>query len=129
MLSGSDPPLPLSNITQTHSHLNTTSTLRSLKKEIMDNSSAQTYSAVYSCDLAANLDIDQNILHRRSSIKRRSILKNTHSSLIQTKILFLYIKNLVDCYTLQPCNKTNNDPILLATADENRIQLSHALVS
>jgi hypothetical protein len=128
MLSGSDPPLPLSNIAQVHSHPNATTTLRSLKKEV-DNSSAQTYSAVYSCDLADNLDIDQSLLRRRSSIKRRSILKNTHSSLIQTKIIFLYIKNLVDCYALQPSNRTNNEPMLLATADENRIQLSHALVS
>jgi hypothetical protein len=126
MSSGSDPPLPLPNIVQPHPH--PPATLRPLKKEL-DNTSAQTYSAVYSCDLAANLDIDQDILNKRSSVKRRSILKNTHSALIQTKILFLYIKNLVDCYALQPSNKTNNEPILLATAEENRIQLSHALVS
>ncbi|CAF4265347.1 unnamed protein product, partial [Rotaria sp. Silwood2] len=126
MLSGSDPPLPLTNVSQSHSHQISTATLRSLKKEI-DNSSAQTYSAVYSCDLVANLDIDQDITQKRSSIKRRSILKNTHSSIIQTKILFLYVKNLVDCYALQPSNRTNKEPIVLATADENRIQLSHAL--
>jgi hypothetical protein len=126
MSSGSDPPLPLPNIIQPHPP--STATLRSLKKEV-DNSSAQTYSAVYSCDLAANLDIEQDILQKRSSVKRRSILKNTNSALIQTKILFLYIKNLVDCYALQPNYRTNNEPILLATAEENRIQLSHALVS
>ncbi len=131
MLSGSEPPLPLSNIAKAHyysQHPNATATLRSLKKE-KDNSTAQTYSAVYSCDLASNLDIDQDVLPKRSSMKRRSILKNTHSSLIQAKILFLYVKNLVDCYTLQPNNRTNNEPLLLSTADENRVQLSHALVS
>ncbi|CAF3683694.1 unnamed protein product [Rotaria sp. Silwood1] len=126
MLSGSEPPLPLANIAQSHSHQISTATLRSLKKEI-DNSSTQTYSAVYSCDIVANLDIDQDIVQKRSSIKRRSILKNTHASIIQTKILFLYVKNLVDCYALQPNNKTNKEPIVLATADENRIQLFHAL--
>jgi hypothetical protein len=129
MLSGSEPPLPLPNVSHSHSHPNAAALLRSLRRET-DNSSAQTYSAVYSCDMAANLDMDPEVLlKRRASVKRRSILKNTHSSLIQTKILFLYVKNIVDCYGLQPRNKTNNDPILLATADENRIQLSHALVS
>ncbi|CAF1317126.1 unnamed protein product [Rotaria sordida] len=127
ILSGSDPPLPLAHVTaQSHSQPISTATLRSLKKEI-DNSSAQTYSAVYSCDLVANLDIDQDIVQKRSSIKRRSILKNTHSSIIQTKLLFLYVKNLVDCYALQPNNITNKEPIVLATADENRIQLFHAV--
>ena len=129
MLSNSDPPLPLTNVAQSHSsHPVSTATLRSLRKG-MDNSRVQTYSAVYSCDLVANLDIEQNVVQRYSSRKRRSILKNTHSSLVQTKILFLYIKNLVDCYALQPSNRTNSEPIVLATADENRIQLSHALVS
>jgi hypothetical protein len=126
MSSGSDP--PLGNIRKSNPHISTTATLRSLKKDLA-NSSAQTYSAVYSCDLAANLDIDQEVLQKRSSIKRRSILKNTQSSVVQPKILFLYVKNLLDCYALQPNNRTNNEPILLATANENRIQLSHALVS
>ena len=126
MLSGSDPPLPMSTLAQSHIH--PTVTLRSLKKKV-DNTSAQTYSAVYSCDLAANLDMDQDVLRRRSSMKRRSILKNTHSLFLKSKILFLYIKNPVDCYTLQPNARINNEPILLATADENRVQLSHALVS
>jgi uncharacterized membrane protein len=102
-------------------------TLRSLKKEI-DNSSAQTYSAVYSCELAANLDLDQEFYpQHRSSIKRRSILKtNNNSVAIQSQILFLYMKNLVDCYALQP---NNHQTVLLATADDNRIQLSHLRVS
>lgn len=126
MLSGSDPPLPMSTLAQSHIH--PTVTLRSLKKKV-DTSSAQTYSAVYSCDLAANLDMEQEVLHRRSSMKRRSILKNTHSSFLQCKTLFLYNKTPVDCYALQPNQRVNNEPILLATADENRIQLSHALVS
>jgi hypothetical protein len=126
MSSGSDP--PLGNIRKSNPHISTTATLRSLKKDLA-NSSAQTYSAVYSCDLAANLDIDQDVLQKRSSIKRRSILKNTQSAVVQPKILFLYVKNLLDCYALQPSNTTNNEPILLATANENRIQLSHALVS
>ena len=127
MISGSEPPVPLFNITQPHPPTST-ATLRSLKKDV-DNSSAQTYSAVYSCELAANLDINQELIPKRSSIKRRSILKNTHSSLLQTKILFLYVKNLVDCYALQSSDRRNNEPILLATADDNRLQLSHALVS
>ncbi|CAF0933568.1 unnamed protein product [Adineta steineri] len=125
-------PIPLANHTQSShsSNTTTTTTLRSLKKDA-DNSSAQTYSAVYSCDLAANLDIEQDLLQKRSSIKRRSILKNNQSSVIHTKMLFLYVKNLVDCYALQPNNNNNinNEPILLATANENRIQLSHALVT
>ncbi|CAF1390230.1 unnamed protein product, partial [Rotaria magnacalcarata] len=128
MLSGSEPPLPMSNIAQAHARSIATATLRSLKKEV-DNSSAQTYSAVYSCDLVSNLDIDQDTVQKRLSVKRRSILKNTHSSVIQTKLLFLYAKNLVDCYALQPNNRTTKEPIVLATSDENRIQLSHALVS
>jgi hypothetical protein len=125
MLSGSEPPLPSNNLT--HYHPSTTATLRSLKKD-MDNSSAQTYSAVYSCELAANLDIDQELFpQHRSTMKRRSILKtNTNSVLIPSQILFLYMKNLVDCYVIQPNNHQN---ILLATADDNRIQLSHARVS
>ncbi|CAF3712480.1 unnamed protein product [Rotaria socialis] len=126
MLSGSEPPLPMSNIAQAHAHSIATATLRSLKKEV-DNSSVQTYSAVYSCDLVSNLDIDQDAVQKRLSVKRRSILKNTHSSAIQTKILFLYTKNLVDCYALQPNNRTTTEPIVLATSDQNRIQLSHAL--
>lgn len=128
MLSGSDPPLPLPTVAQSHQHSIATATLRTLKKDI-DNTSSQTYSAVYSCEPVANLDIDQDVAQKRSSMKRRSILKNTHSSVNQTKILFLYDKNLVDCYALQPNNKTTKDPIVLATADENRIQLYHALVS
>lgn len=128
MLSGSDPPLPLPNMAQVHPHPVGTATLRSLKKGI-DNTSSQTYSAVYSCDLVANLDIDQENIPKRLTVKRRSILKNTHSSFIQTKLLFLYVKNLIDCYALQPINRTSKEPIVIATADENRIQLSHALVS
>jgi hypothetical protein len=128
MASGSDPPLPLPNLSQSHSHLPATGTLRSVRKEF-DNSSAQTYSAVYSCELAANLDVEQESMQKRSSVKRRSILKNHHSTLTQTRILFLYTKNLVDCYALQPCQQTNQEPVLLATASENRIQLAHALVS
>jgi len=124
MIAGSEPPLPLANIT--HCHPSLTSTLRSIKKD-MDNSSAQTYSAVYSCELAANLDIDQEFIpQHRSSIKRRSILKPNNSILIQNQILFLYLKNLVDCYAIQ---ENNLQKILLATADENRIQLFHVRVS
>ena len=127
MLSGSDPPLPLPHLTQSHVPASN-GTLRSVKKDL-DNSSAQTYSAVYSCDLAANLDIDQEFRHKRASVKRRSILKNTHSTVLHTKILFLYVKTLVDCYAIQPKIKNNTQPILLALADENRIQLFHAFVS
>ena len=124
MLSGDDPPLPMANLAQPHAPPST-GTLRSIKKDL-DNSSSQTYSAVYSCDLASNLDMDQ----KRLSVKRRSILKNAHSSVaIQAKVLFLYAKNLVDCFALQPAMKTKSPPILLAIADENRIQLFHALVS
>ena len=128
MLSGSDPPLPLPlpNHTQ-HSNSIDAGVRRSMKKDI-DNSSVQTYSAVYSCDLAANLDFNHDFLPKQSSIKRRSILKTTNSSLIQPKIIFLYAKNLVDCHALQSINRTSTDPILLATADENRIQLSQAFV-
>ncbi|CAF1503099.1 unnamed protein product, partial [Rotaria sordida] len=49
--------------------------------------------------------------------------------IIQTKLLFLYVKNLVDCYALQPSNTTKEEPIVLATSDENRIQSFHALLS
>ncbi|UJR36616.1 hypothetical protein I4U23_029336 [Adineta vaga] len=100
-----------------------TATLRSLKKDL-DNSSAQTYSAVYSCDLAANLDVEEEFFSsHRSSLKRRSVSKaHPNSTEIQNQILFLYVKNLVDCYALQP---NHHQTILLATADENRIQLSH----
>ncbi|CAF1594503.1 unnamed protein product [Adineta ricciae] len=121
----SDPPLPLPHLSHSHSHLPTTATLRSLKKD-QDHTSTQTYSAVYSCDLAANLDIEQDIAQKRSSIKRRSILKNNNSISTQTKILFLYTKNPVDCYALQTCQKTTQEPLLLATANENRIQLAQA---
>ncbi|CAF3397563.1 unnamed protein product [Rotaria sp. Silwood1] len=122
MISGSEPPLPLSNLT-THRHPTPTSTLRSVKKDI-DNSSAQTYSAVYSCDLAANLDIDQELFPQyRSLMRKRSLIKTNNPILVQSQILFLYIKNLVDCYALQP---NNHSTVLLATGDENRIQLSHA---
>ena len=101
-------------------------TLRSVKKDI-DNSSAQTYSAVYSCELAANLDIEQDLFSQnRSSIKRRSVLKMNQSNLIPSQILFLYMKNLVDCFAIQP---SNHETILLATVDENRIQLYHIRVS
>ncbi len=126
LLSGSEPPLP-SAITQYHSPSTpATATLRSVKKD-MDNSSAQTYSAVYSCELTANLDIDQEFLpQNRSSIKRRSILKAKNSLFIQSQILYLYMKNLVDCYAVQP---NNLETTLLATADENRIQLFHLHVS
>jgi hypothetical protein len=124
MISGSEPPLPLANIT--HCHPSATTILRSVKKD-MDNSSAQTYSAVYSCELAANLDIDQEFISQnRSSMKRRSILKPNNLIVIQNQILFLYLKNLVDCYAIQ---KNNLQTILLATADENRIQLFHIRVS
>jgi hypothetical protein len=124
MSSGNEQfPLPMANPTQYHS---SSATLRSLKKDI-DNSSAQTYSAVYSCDLASNLDIDQEFLpQHRLSIKRKSVLKNTNSILMQNQILFLYVKNLIDCYALQP---NNHQTMLLAAADENRIQLSHIRVS
>jgi hypothetical protein len=120
MISGSEPPLPLSNLTQIHpSSPSATATLRSIKKDL-DNSSAQAYSAVYSCELAANLDIDQEFFpQHRSSMKRRSTLKP------KNQILFLYIKNLIDCYAIQ----TNNHQInLLAIADENRIRLFHVRV-
>jgi hypothetical protein len=120
MLSGNE---PITNPTQYHS---SSATLRSLKKDI-DNSSAQTYSAVYSCDLASNLDIDQEFLpQQRLSIKRQSVIKNTNSILMQNQILFLYVKNLIDCYAVQP---NNHQTMLLAAADENRIQLSHIRVS
>ena len=127
MLSGSEPPLPLPHLTQSHAPPSN-GTLRSVKKDL-DTSSAQTYSAVYSCELAANLDIDQEFMHKRASVKRRSILKNAHSTVLHTKIVFLYAKTLVDCYAIQPKIKSNTQPILLALADENRIQLFHAFVS
>lgn len=120
MISGSEPPLPLPNLTQ--SHPSTTTTLRSVKREL-DNSSAQTYSAVYSCELAANLDIDQEFSSQhRSSVRRRSILKPNNFNHMK----LLYIKNLIDCYAIQP---NALQTILLATADENRIQLFHIRVS
>jgi hypothetical protein len=128
ILSGSDPPLPLPNLCVQSQTSALASSQRSLKKEV-DNSSVQAYSAVYSCELAANLDIDGESTQKRLSMKRRSILKNTNSSVLQTKTLFLYVKTLVDCYALQPMMCPQNQPILLAIADENRIQLFHALVS
>lgn len=125
MLSGSDPPLPLPH----HSSSPTTNprasqTVRSMKKE-MDNASAQTYSAVYSCDLASNFDLDQESMQKRLAVKRRSILKNTHSTVLQTKFLFLYSKTSVDAYALQKKRRRN----LLAIAEENRLQFFHALVN
>ncbi|CAF1031510.1 unnamed protein product [Adineta ricciae] len=120
----SNPSEPSTTLTQYHSPVVPhTATLRSLKKEL-DNSSAQTYSAVYSCDLAANLDVeDEFFASHRSSLKRRSLSKiHPNSTEIQNQILFLYVKNLVDCYGIQP---NHHQTILLATADENRIQLSH----
>ncbi|CAF0896684.1 unnamed protein product [Didymodactylos carnosus] len=111
-----------------------TSTLRSLKNNNYDNSSSQTYSvsAVYSCDLAETFEYDsvnnkkQSTKERLSSMRKRSILKSTHTlseSQLPDEILnFLYIKNLVDCYAIQSINK---EP-LLATADNNLIQISTA---
>jgi hypothetical protein len=127
MISGNEPLLPLANLTQSHPPLTpVTTTLRSVKKDI-DNSSVQTYSAVYSCELASNLDIDQEFLSQyRSSTRRRSTLKSNNSTSVQDQILFLYMKNLVDCYAVQPNNLRT---MLLATADENRIQLFHIRVS
>ncbi len=85
------------------------------------------YSAVYSCELAANLDIDQEFVSQhRPSINRRSISKPNNSVLMQNQMLFLYMKNLVDCYAVQPNNLQTN---LFATADENRVQLFHVRVS
>ncbi|CAF3986081.1 unnamed protein product [Adineta steineri] len=125
MLNGNESSsIPLSSLTQYHTSTATahTATLRSLKKDI-DNSSAQTYSAVYSCDLASNLDVDQEYFsQRRLSSKRRSSSKHTNITVIQNQILFLYMKNLVDCHAIQP---NNQEISLLATADENRIQLVH----
>jgi hypothetical protein len=128
MISGNEPSLPLPHLTQCHpsSISAVATTLRSVKKDI-ENLTAQTYSAVYSCELAANLDIDQEVFSQhRSSIKRRSVLKSNNTILTQNQILFLYMKNLVDCYALQP---NNLQKILLATADENKIQLFHIRVS
>lgn len=126
MLSGGEIPLPLSNLTAQRHSTAFTSTLRSVKKDI-DNSSAQTYSAVYSCELAANLDHDQDLFSQfRSSIKRKSVVKPTNSILMTNQISYLYTKNLVDCYALQ---SNNSSLTLLATADENRIQLLHVRVS
>jgi len=79
------------------------STLRSAKKDF-DTTSTQTYSAVYSCELATNFDLDQD----RPMLKHR-IMQKTN------QIDYLYMKNLIDCYAIQ-----SN---LLATADDNRIQL------
>jgi hypothetical protein len=127
MTSNSEPPLPLANLAQIHPPLTPiTTTLRSIKKDI-DNSSVQTYSAVYSCELASNLDVDQDFFPQyRSSTRRKSTLKSTNLNSSQNQILFLYIKNLVDCYAIQPNSLRT---MLLATADENRIQLFHIRVS
>ena len=124
MITGTEPSLPLSNVAVGHA---STATLRSLRREI-DSSSTQTYSAVYSCDLAANLDIDQDtFLQTKSPVKRRSILKpNPSVTMTHSDISYLYMKNLVDCYAIQV---DSSQRIFLATADENRIQLFHARVS
>ena len=130
MLSGSEPPLPLASLRHAQVAPTPSNTLRSIKKDF-DNSTAQTYSAVYSCDLASNLDIDPDHPQKTYPGKRRSILKNPHSSSssIRTKILFLYVKNLVDCYSIQMKSRNNSQPMLLAIADDNRIQLFQAFVS
>ena len=120
MLSGSEPPLPFSHPASCHPPI---STLRSLKKDI-DNSSAQTYSAVYSCDLAANLDLDHDGLPpARSTGTRRSVPKQSPTT---SPLVYLFMKNLVDCYAVQVHPQQT---ILLASADDNKIQLSHARVS
>lgn len=126
MTDDGEPSVPLSNLSQAHVPLvPVTANLRSMKKDL-DNSSVQTYSAVYSCELAANLDIDQEFLpQHQSSIKRRSILRSKNSS-NSSQILYLYTKNLIDCYAIQP---NHHRSMLLATADENRIQLFHIRVS
>ena len=117
--------LPLANLAQSHAQLvPITASLRSGKKDV-DNSSVQTYSAVYSCDLASNLDMDQEFLPaHQTSIKRKSILRSKNSN--SSQILFLYMKNLIDCYAIQPNHLRT---MLLATADENRIHLHHIRVS
>ena len=125
MSSVNETSLSLTNHTQYRPSSNST-TLCSVRKNI-DNSSAQTYSAVYSCELAANLDIDSQIFpRRRSPTKRRSTLNTYSSHVIQNQILFLYMKNLVDCYAFQ---SNGRQKPLLAMADENRIQLLHVQVS
>lgn len=126
MLSGSEPPLPFSHQASCHPPIPTTATLRSLKKDI-DNSSAQTYSAVYSCDLAANLDLDHDGLSPpRSNSARRTI--STHNP-TTNPLIYLFMKNLVDCYAVQVHAQQQQQTILLASADDNKIQLSHARVS
>ena len=126
MTEDNEPSVPLANLSQAHVPLvPVTASLRSTKKDL-DNSSVQTYSAVYSCELAANLDIEQEFLpQHQSSMKRRSILRSKTNS-NSSQILFLYMKNLIDCYAIQPNHLRS---MLLATADENRIQLFHIRVS
>ncbi|CAF0779871.1 unnamed protein product, partial [Didymodactylos carnosus] len=110
-----------------------TSTLRSLKNN-HDNLSSQTYSvsAVYSCDLAETFEYEpidnkkQQTNDRLSSMKRRSILKSNHNilecELTKETLNFLYAKNLIDCYAIQSIN----EQILLATANNNLIQMNLA---
>lgn len=127
MLSGSEPPLPIINYAHIPLCVTTSNTTRSIKKEL-DQSSSQTYSAVYSCELASNFDLEQDSPQKSNINKRRSILKNSHPSPTRTKIVFLYVKNLVDCYAIQSPKVNSNQPTLLAIADENRIQLFQAFV-
>ena len=95
---------------------NESRSLRVIRKET-DNSSAQTYSAVYSCDLADNLDLHCPTLTAR----RRSISKTKKNPLN-----YLFMKNLVDCYSIE---SYRSKTFLLATADANQIQLTHGRVS
>jgi hypothetical protein len=125
MLSGGgEPPLPQCHLTSCQP--SSTATLRSLRKDI-DHSSSQAYSAVYSCDLAANLDHDHECSSpMRSADKRRSILKTNSILSGHNPMIYLFMKNLVDCYAVQ---FNQHQTMLLATADDNRIQLFHARVS
>lgn len=98
-------------------------TIRSTRKDF-DPLTRQTYSAVYSCDLAANFDFDQenHSTMKMGTQRRRSLVKTNPGSL--SGMVYLFMKNLVDCFALQ-IHRTN----LLATADDNRLQLCHARVS
>ena len=107
-------------------HEETNGTLRSLKKDF-DHLTRQTYSAVYSCELAANLDLDQenhSLIAAGTAQRRRSMLKTPSSTQEINSLVYVFMKNLVDCFALQ-IYRTN----LLATADDNRLQLCHARVS